>query len=64
MNLVGIVVPGPRAPAVPGRFLRFRNGAPVSDEAEQSTPLSRRVVPQASAPRNAIVPSSGELRLF
>ena len=32
MNLAGIVVPGTRIPAVPGRFLRFRNGAVVQDE--------------------------------
>ena len=32
MNLAGIVVPGTRVAAVPGRFLRFRNGAVVEDE--------------------------------
>jgi ATP-dependent Lhr-like helicase len=29
MNLVGIVVPGERVTAVPGRFVRYRNGAAV-----------------------------------
>jgi ATP-dependent Lhr-like helicase len=37
MNLAGIVVPGTRMPAVPGRFLRFRNGA-VEHETRLSTP--------------------------
>jgi len=32
MNLAGIVVPGPRVPAVPGRHLRFHNGALVQAE--------------------------------
>jgi ATP-dependent Lhr-like helicase len=32
MNLAGIVVPGTRVPAVPGRNLRFRNGAVVQRE--------------------------------
>ena len=31
MNLASIVVPGCRFPAVPGRFLRFRNGSVVSE---------------------------------
>ena len=32
MNLVGIVVPGTRIPAVPGRFARFRNGCALQDQ--------------------------------
>jgi len=32
MNLAGIVVPGPRTPAVPGRQIRFRNGILIPDE--------------------------------
>jgi ATP-dependent Lhr-like helicase len=33
MNLAGIVVPGPRTPAVPGRHVRFRNGVLLTDDA-------------------------------
>ncbi len=32
MNLAGIVVPGPRMPAVPGRHIRFRSGVLISEE--------------------------------
>jgi ATP-dependent Lhr-like helicase len=32
MNLAGIVVPGARIPALPGRFLRFCNGAVIGEE--------------------------------
>ncbi len=39
MNLAGVIVPGTRVPAVPGRFLRFRNGIPVGEEGT-SAPLS------------------------
>jgi ATP-dependent Lhr-like helicase len=31
MNLAGIVVPGPRTPAVPGRHVRLRNGILVAE---------------------------------
>ena len=32
MNLAGIVVPGERIPAVPGRFVRFRDGVAIPEE--------------------------------
>ncbi len=32
MNLAGIVVPGARVPAVPGKHLKFKNGAVLTDE--------------------------------
>jgi ATP-dependent Lhr-like helicase len=35
MNLAGIVVPGPRTAAVPGRHIRFRNGALVPEAGAQ-----------------------------
>jgi ATP-dependent Lhr-like helicase len=38
MNLAGIVVPGPRTPAVPGRSLRFRNGALIPEPDAHATP--------------------------
>jgi ATP-dependent helicase Lhr and Lhr-like helicase len=37
LNLAGIIVPGERVPAVPGRELQFLNGAVVEDES--STPV-------------------------
>jgi len=33
MNLAGIVIPGDRIPAVPGRFVRFRNGTLIDQPA-------------------------------
>jgi ATP-dependent helicase Lhr and Lhr-like helicase len=39
LNLVGVLVPGERAPAVPGRQVRFQNGAPVQDEAVGAVPV-------------------------
>jgi ATP-dependent helicase Lhr and Lhr-like helicase len=38
LNLAGIVVPGERIPAFPGRELRFANGAVVEDAATEPTP--------------------------
>jgi ATP-dependent Lhr-like helicase len=35
MNLAGIVVPGERVAAVPGRAAKFRNGVLVQDAAKQ-----------------------------
>ena len=32
LNLVGIIVPGDRVPAISGRFVTFRNGAFVGGE--------------------------------
>ncbi|HXE90748.1 MAG TPA: DEAD/DEAH box helicase [Terriglobales bacterium] len=32
LNLVGILVPGERVPAVSGKFVRYRDGVPVEDE--------------------------------
>lgn len=37
LNLVGIVVPGERVPAISGRYVRYRDGVPISEnDAEQS----------------------------
>jgi ATP-dependent Lhr-like helicase len=38
LNLVGLIVPGERVPAISGRSLRFRDGVPVDPE-ERSTQL-------------------------
>jgi hypothetical protein len=32
LNLVGIVTPGPRVPAVLGHHVEYRDGVPVRDE--------------------------------
>jgi ATP-dependent Lhr-like helicase len=37
LNLVGIVVPGERVPAVSGKFVRFRDGMPVGTEERAGT---------------------------
>ena len=66
MNLAGIVVPGERVPAVPGRHLRFRNGQVVTPEgAPEPRPSAvdriRSHAPQPTPDRAAEPP---ELRLF
>jgi ATP-dependent Lhr-like helicase len=53
LNLAGIVVPGTRIPAVPGRFLRFRNGAVLEDPIIQSPPG-----PDLRAPEPTLIPSA------
>ncbi len=57
MNLVDIVVPGTRISAVPGRHIRFRNGAVVEDQ-----PVGPASAPKAELPPPTL-PSQG-LRLF
>jgi len=42
LNLVGIIVPGERVPAISGKFVSFRNG--VAAEPERIEPLSHQVV--------------------
>jgi ATP-dependent Lhr-like helicase len=32
LNLVGIIVPGERVPAISGRFVTFRDGIPIGVE--------------------------------
>jgi ATP-dependent Lhr-like helicase len=46
MNLAGVVVPGTKVAAVPGRWVRFLNGAVVGEEAP---------VPVSSRPREVLV---------
>ena len=51
LNLSGIVVPGARVPAVPGRFVIFLNGAVVEDNPAEARPvrtISDREVPPAA----------------
>ncbi len=58
MNLAGIVVPGPRTPSVPGRFVRYRNGTLVSDEAMVGETA------EAAEPMAAAGAVKAEARLF
>jgi ATP-dependent Lhr-like helicase len=63
INLVGIVIPGDRVSAIPGRQVRYRNGLLHSDEpATESTPAE---IPSALIPTlvHAQAPRS-ESRLF
>ena len=39
LNLVGIVVPGERTPAISGRYVRFRDGIVVSNESDEADQL-------------------------
>ena len=61
MNLAGIAVPGARVAAVPGRFVRFRNGMVVADEGATlvNASLGEQGLPVLEA--TAVAP---ELRLF
>jgi ATP-dependent Lhr-like helicase len=57
LNLVGIVVPGDRVAAVPGREVMFVNGAAVCDEAAIPGPRPKRTRSIADMLRaDAIVP--------
>jgi ATP-dependent Lhr-like helicase len=60
MNLAGIVVPGPRTPAVPGRQARFRNGVLVTEESGAPCLAPELWVPTESMP----TPPAPALRLF
>ncbi|HZL28927.1 MAG TPA: hypothetical protein VFC39_20545, partial [Acidobacteriaceae bacterium] len=62
LNLAGILVPGDRIPAIPGRELQFQNGAvvedsPASNEALTVTPKPKRTRSIADILRNEAVPT-------
>ena len=44
LNLVGILVPGERVPAISGRFVRFSDGIPVAEEPPSRDPASAEAV--------------------
>jgi ATP-dependent Lhr-like helicase len=60
LNLAGIVIPGERVPAVPGREVRFRNGI-LANESREATegalPAPTHVQPLKLPPRNRRLPS-------
>jgi len=63
MNLAGIVVPGARVSAVPGRFLRFRNGAVIADQPMDDPPAANPRPTPDLLPPEPVAPASA-LRLF
>jgi ATP-dependent Lhr-like helicase len=64
INLIGIVVPGDRVPAIPGKQVRFRNGQLHSDQPADESTLAAEI-PTALIPPllHAQAPRS-EPRLF
>ena len=51
MNLAGIIVPGDRVPAVPGRFVRFRNGCIESPVPAAPSPQAAPLPPPLAIPQ-------------
>jgi ATP-dependent Lhr-like helicase len=62
MNLAGIVIPGDRIPAVPGKQLLYRNGI-LHSEAEPAT-LSSEEIPAVTLPPPLPTAAPPALRLF
>ena len=61
INLIGIVIPGDRVPAVPGKQVRYRNGKLHENEADLSAgDLTAHLAPAAIASSSA----AHDLRLF
>ncbi|HEY0262976.1 MAG TPA: DEAD/DEAH box helicase [Granulicella sp.] len=50
VNLAGIVIPGERVASVPGRYVRFCNGAILTDETEPTAPAVGGYPPIPTAP--------------
>jgi len=48
LNLSGVILPGPRVPAVPSNFIVFRDGLPVRTVTARSYDLRAREVAQPS----------------
>jgi ATP-dependent helicase Lhr and Lhr-like helicase len=60
MNLAGIVIPGERVPAVPGKQVFYRNGNLHSQDGEAETPPA----PSHFPPTTLTTPPTAGLRLF
>ena len=54
LNLVGILVPGERSPAIPGREVRFQNGALLAEEAVETALSPRPIEARSRTPRRSI----------
>jgi ATP-dependent Lhr-like helicase len=48
LNLIGVILPGPRVPAVPSNFIVFRDGLPVRTVTARNDDLRAREVAQLS----------------
>ncbi len=64
LNLAGIVIPGPRTPAVPGRQIRFRNGVLIPDEPGAGAPCLASKIWVPTDPIPEPTPIGAGLRLF
>jgi ATP-dependent Lhr-like helicase len=42
LNLIGAIIPGERVPAIPGRFVRYRNGAQAIEDQPAEDPRNGR----------------------
>jgi ATP-dependent helicase Lhr and Lhr-like helicase len=68
MNLAGILIPGDRVPAIPGRTVEFRDGFVAGTESAGASALKVRphrrqpAAPHVTPPR--IIQPAGSLRLF
>jgi ATP-dependent Lhr-like helicase len=51
LNLAGIILPGPRIPAVPSNFMIFRDGLPIRTVTARSYDLHDREIAQLSQGR-------------
>ncbi len=67
LNLVGIITPGPKVPAIAGNRILFRDGVPIAAQLAGETRFLEEVEPDAQwALRNALVkrPVPPELRSY
>ena len=63
MNLVGIVIPGDRAPAVPGKQIIYRNGSFHSEQEPDA--IASEKIPTVTLPPSSLPTSAPPaLRLF
>jgi ATP-dependent Lhr-like helicase len=63
MNLVGIVVPGDRVPAVPGKQVLYRNGSLQSEQ--EPDIISAEKIPAFTLPQSSLPTAAPPaLRLF
>ena len=63
MNLAGIVIPGDRVPAVPGRQILYRNGI-LHSELEPDTVSSEKILAVTLPPTPPSAPTPPAPRLF
>jgi ATP-dependent Lhr-like helicase len=63
MNLAGIVIPGDRIPAVPGKQVLYRNGSLHSEQGPDT--ISSEKIPAVTLPPSSLPTSAPPaLRLF